>query len=64
MGGRDSMSTSSSSYPKLAERPVGKQIHNLYLDRLRQFTSGGQYESKGLLRYGCNAYSDSLHHSN
>jgi hypothetical protein len=51
MGGRDSISTSASSYPTLAERPVGKQIHNIYLDRLRQFTSGGQYESKGLLRY-------------
>ncbi|KAK8243843.1 alpha-mannosidase [Phyllosticta capitalensis] len=36
-------------YPKLASRPVGKQIHKIYLDRLRQFTSGGQYESKGLL---------------
>ncbi|EKG22051.1 Glycoside hydrolase family 38 core [Macrophomina phaseolina MS6] len=36
-------------YPKLAAGPVGKQIHKIYLDRLRQFTSGGQYESKGLL---------------
>ncbi|KAK7729560.1 Glycoside hydrolase, 38 vacuolar alpha mannosidase [Botryosphaeria dothidea] len=36
-------------YPKLAAGPVGKQIHKIYLDRLRQFTSGGQYESQGLL---------------
>ncbi|KAK0654380.1 Alpha-mannosidase [Lasiodiplodia hormozganensis] len=39
----------SKEYPKLAAGPVGKQIHKIYLDRLRQFTSGGQYESKGLL---------------
>ncbi|KAF1989593.1 glycoside hydrolase family 38 protein [Aulographum hederae CBS 113979] len=52
MGGdtrSDSQLSSSTSYPKIATGPVGKQIHNIYLDRLRQFTSGGQYRSKGLL---------------
>jgi alpha-mannosidase len=51
MGGRESMDASRSSYPKLVERPVGKQIHNIYLDRLRQFTSTGQYEKQGLMGY-------------
>ncbi|KAJ9669048.1 Glycoside hydrolase, 38 vacuolar alpha mannosidase [Coniosporium apollinis] len=36
-------------YPKMARAPVGKQIHSIYLDRLRQFTSGGQYEKQSLL---------------
>jgi alpha-mannosidase len=37
-----------SQYPKLVERPVGQRIHNIYRDRLRQFTSEGQYESRNL----------------
>ena len=37
------------AYPRLVERPVGQQITDLYTDRLRQFTSGGQYEKQGLL---------------
>ncbi|KAF2146780.1 glycoside hydrolase family 38 protein [Aplosporella prunicola CBS 121167] len=50
MGGETHLNMASSTeYPKLAARPVGKQIHSIYLDRLRQFTSGGQYASKGLL---------------
>ncbi|KAF2106680.1 glycosyl hydrolases family 38 N-terminal domain-containing protein [Lophiotrema nucula] len=36
-------------YPTLAAGPVGKQIRNLYQDRLRQFTDGGQYREQGLL---------------
>lgn len=40
-----------SSYPKLVARPVGKQIHNIYVDRLRQFTDGGQYKEQGLMGY-------------
>jgi alpha-mannosidase len=39
----------SSTYPVLADRPKGKQIHGIYKDRLRQFTSGGQYQSESLL---------------
>lgn len=51
MGGRETMDASSSSYPKLVERPVGKQIHSIYLDRLRQFTDSGQYKQQGLFGY-------------
>lgn len=40
---------SSASYPKLAERPKGKQIHHIYRDRLRQLTDGGQYRRQSLL---------------
>jgi alpha-mannosidase len=36
-------------YPRLAERPKGKQIHHIYRDRLRQFTDNGQYKEQGLL---------------
>lgn len=38
-----------SSYPKLAVRPVGKQIEHIYRDRLGQFTDGGQYYHQSLL---------------
>jgi alpha-mannosidase len=51
MGGREMADTASSSYPKLVERPVGKQIHSIYLDRLRQFTDQGQYKQQGLFGY-------------
>lgn len=40
---------SSSTYPKHSAGPVGKQIHRIYADRLRQFTDGGQYREQGLL---------------
>ena len=52
MGGETTTSRSwtNSSYPKLAERPVGKKIHNLYTDRLRQFLDRGQYQNDGLMR--------------
>ncbi|KAF2099330.1 hypothetical protein NA57DRAFT_37910 [Rhizodiscina lignyota] len=38
-----------SHYPKLAAGPKGKQITNIYRDRLRQFTDGGQYYAQGLM---------------
>ncbi|KAK5074990.1 Glycoside hydrolase, 38 vacuolar alpha mannosidase [Lithohypha guttulata] len=47
MGGRST--PLSSSYPKLVERPVGKQIESIYTGRLRQFTDRGQYYHQGLL---------------
>jgi len=47
MGGRST--PVASSYPKLAERPVGKQIQSIYTDRLRQFTDQGQYREQSLL---------------
>jgi alpha-mannosidase len=46
MGGE--ASSKPSSYPKLAARPVGQQIRDIYKDRLRQFTAGGQYEGQNL----------------
>ncbi|KAL9602170.1 MAG: hypothetical protein Q9219_002034 [cf. Caloplaca sp. 3 TL-2023] len=38
----------STSLPKLASGPVGQQIHSIYKERLRQFTSNGQYSSQNL----------------
>ena len=38
-----------SSYPKLAAGPVGQQIHNIYKERLGQFSGGGQYQGQNLL---------------
>ena len=49
MGGETSSRPSASSYPKLAAGPVGQQIHNIYRERLGQFTSGGQYAGQNLL---------------
>lgn len=46
MGGRST--PVGSSYPKLVQRPVGKQIQSIYTDRLRQFTDQGQYYKEGL----------------
>lgn len=53
MGGETNriMPVSKDEYPRLAEAPVGKQISNIYRDRLRQFTDGGQYYNQGLLPY-------------
>ncbi|KAK4948234.1 Glycoside hydrolase, 38 vacuolar alpha mannosidase [Elasticomyces elasticus] len=50
MGGdtRSNMS-SASTYPVLASRPVGKQIHSIYRDRLQQFADNGQYKEQGIL---------------
>ncbi|KAK6531971.1 Glycoside hydrolase, 38 vacuolar alpha mannosidase [Orbilia ellipsospora] len=47
MGG-ETREMAGSSYPKLATEPKGQQIHNIYLDRLRMFTSGGQYVMQNL----------------
>jgi alpha-mannosidase len=51
MGGEThrTMTPSKDEYPQLAVRPVGKQIHQIYQDRLRQFTDRGQYYEQGLL---------------
>ncbi|KAJ5668475.1 uncharacterized protein N7477_007045 [Penicillium maclennaniae] len=38
-----------STLPRLAERPVGQRITKIYTDRLKQFTSTGQYEGQNLL---------------
>jgi alpha-mannosidase len=50
MGGETSTSSrSTSAYPQLATVPVGKKIEGIYTDRLKQFTSGGQYQKESLL---------------
>ena len=51
MGGETSARIESSSYPKLSQGPVGQQIESIYTDRLRAFTSTGQYEKQYLLGY-------------
>ncbi|KAL2867121.1 alpha-mannosidase [Aspergillus lucknowensis] len=38
-----------SSLPRAPEGPVGQRIRSIYTDRLRQFTSSGQYESQNLI---------------
>ncbi|KAF2221270.1 putative alpha-mannosidase I [Elsinoe ampelina] len=50
MGGETKPTSAlAASYPKLAERPKGKQIHSIYQGRLRQFTDNGQYREQGLV---------------
>ncbi|PSK60530.1 Alpha-mannosidase [Elsinoe australis] len=50
MGGETKPTTAmASNYPKLAERPKGKQIHSIYRGRLQQFVDNGQYREQGLL---------------
>jgi alpha-mannosidase len=51
MGGEShrTVPMSKDQYPRLAEGPVAKQFRNIYVDRLRQFTDGGQYYNQGLL---------------
>ena len=55
MGGETTPQTTGSSYPLLMKKPVGQQISNIYTDRLRQFTDGGQYRHQSLV--------DKLYHS-
>ena len=54
MGGDTSTKATPRTYPKLASGPVGQQIHNIYRDRLGQFTSHGQYEGQNLQKYVSN----------
>lgn len=49
MGGETQSRALYNPYPQLVSRPKGKQIESIYTDRLRQFTSGGQYEHQSLL---------------
>jgi alpha-mannosidase len=37
------------TYPQLAERPKGKQITNIYRERLRMFIGQGQYKDQNLM---------------
>lgn len=47
-GATDTQSKPESSYPAQAPKPVGQWITNIYKDRLKQFTAGGQYEKFNL----------------
>ncbi|KAL6232540.1 hypothetical protein BDW75DRAFT_217680 [Aspergillus navahoensis] len=38
-----------SSLPRAPDGPVGQRIRSIYTDRLKQFTSSGQYQSQNLL---------------
>ncbi|KAF2850688.1 glycoside hydrolase family 38 protein [Plenodomus tracheiphilus IPT5] len=51
MGGEThhSMRLAAREYPTRAAGPVGKQIHHIYQDRLRQFLDAGQYREQGLI---------------
>lgn len=50
MGGeRNTVRSVESSYPKLSAGPVGKKIHDIYEQRLRQFLDRGQYRNEGLI---------------
>ncbi|KAL1841370.1 hypothetical protein VTK73DRAFT_3499 [Phialemonium thermophilum] len=50
MGGEtDTQKKPKGSYPVHAPKPVGQLISNIYRDRIKQFTAGGQYEKYNLL---------------
>ncbi|CAG7967895.1 unnamed protein product [Penicillium salamii] len=49
MGGEVPFRPAPPAIPQLAERPVGQRINKLYTDRLKQFTSEGQYEGQNLI---------------
>ncbi|KAK4936017.1 Glycoside hydrolase, 38 vacuolar alpha mannosidase [Elasticomyces elasticus] len=61
MGGETS-SRATSQYPQLATGPVGKLIEGIYTDRLRQLTSGGQYEKENLQAKLCHNTNDDEDH--
>jgi hypothetical protein len=44
-------STSNDEYPTLAPHPVGQWIPNIYVGRIGQFTSRGQWENRNLLAW-------------
>lgn len=48
MGG-DVLRQAPSSLPRAPDGPVGQRIRSIYTDRLKQFTSKGQYENQNLL---------------
>jgi hypothetical protein len=39
----------SEAYQELAPMPIGQRIPNIYIARIAQFTSRGQYEHQNLL---------------
>ncbi|KAL4810228.1 glycosyl hydrolases family 38 N-terminal domain-containing protein [Aspergillus unguis] len=48
MGG-DVLRQAPSSLPRAPDGPVGQRIRSIYTDRLKQFTSRGQYEKQNLI---------------
>ena len=51
MGGEEikmAVAATGATYPQLVTRPKGKKISHIYKERLRQFTSDGQYEEQSL----------------
>ncbi|KAL5042633.1 hypothetical protein BDW71DRAFT_136726 [Aspergillus fruticulosus] len=48
MGG-DILRQAPSSLPRGPDGPVGQRIRSIYTDRLKQFTSSGQYQSQNLI---------------
>lgn len=48
-GGCCSSGTPTYNYPVRAGKPVGKQIHHLFQNRLRQFVDEGQYRPQSLI---------------
>ncbi|KAL4901279.1 hypothetical protein BDW74DRAFT_160139 [Aspergillus multicolor] len=48
MGG-DVLRQAPSSLPRAPDGPVGQRIRSIYTDRLKQFTSSGQYQDQNLL---------------
>lgn len=67
MGGETQKRITGSSFPKLATGPVGQQIHNIYKERLGQFTGHGQFESQNLQAYAplsCLQFNLALCHEN
>ena len=51
MGGDSATKKKSYVLPRLSAGPVGKQIHDIYRDRLQQFTEDGQFAGQNLRGY-------------
>jgi len=50
-GGSNTPKTPMAKYPVKVAGPVGKKIHHISVDRLRQFTSDKEYYDDGILAY-------------
>jgi alpha-mannosidase len=48
-GGGRGKQAAADAYPRLAPGPVGQWIPNIYISRINQFTSKGQWEKQNLL---------------
>jgi len=50
-GGSNTPKTPAARYPVKVKGPVGKKIHHISVDRLRQFTNDKEYYDDGILAY-------------